>query len=116
MTLQPGDVYWLQLPVTDGMEPRIPHPHVVIEISPDEHNSTVDMCALTTNTKKISVPGNILLEPGEADLPKQSVVEVSKVATVEITLLGDYIGRLSEGRVQQILANLRFIRRSFLDR
>ena len=80
----------------------IAHPHVVI----DENRA----CALTTNMNKISVPGNILLDVGEGDLPKQSIVEVSKTVAIEDAQLGDYIGSLTERRVEQILANLRFVR------
>jgi mRNA-degrading endonuclease toxin of MazEF toxin-antitoxin module len=31
------------------------------------------------------VPGNILLEPGEANLPRQSVVNISQIFTVDKT-------------------------------
>jgi mRNA interferase MazF len=53
---------------------------------------------------------------GEANLPKQSVVEVSKVSTVEKTQLGEYIGSLTEQRTYQILAGMRFLQRSFFTR
>ncbi|MEO8396295.1 MAG: type II toxin-antitoxin system PemK/MazF family toxin, partial [Chloroflexota bacterium] len=46
----------------------------------------------------------------------QSVVEVSKVSTVDKTQLGEYIGSLSEARIAQILAGMRFLQRSFFAR
>lgn len=108
-----GDIYWLQPADPDDLEPRIPHPHVVVQA---HHADTVVVCALTSNRKRVSLPGNVLLEAGEANLPRQSVVEVSKVATINKTHLGAYIGSLSEGRVQQIVAGMRFIHRSFFTR
>jgi mRNA interferase MazF len=74
---------------------------------------TVIVCALTSNMKRASMPGNVLLDGGEANLPRQSVVEVSKVSAVDRTQLGDYIGTLSRQRVNQILAGMRFLQWSF---
>lgn len=77
---------------------------------------TVVVCALTSNLKRANAPGNVLLEVGEANLSKHSVVEVAKVSSVGKTQLGDYIGSLTENRVNQILAGLRFQQRSYFDR
>jgi mRNA interferase MazF len=63
--------------------------------------------------KQANAPGNVLLEGGEANLPQQSVVVVSKVSVVDKTQLGDYIGTLSQQRVEQILAGMRFLQASF---
>ena len=52
---------------------------------------------------------NVLLEPGEANLSKPSVVVVSQVFTVDKTQLREYIGPLSKKRVRQILDGLRLI-------
>lgn len=73
------------------------------------------VCGLTTNLDRINLPGNVLLEPGEANLPKQSVVEVSKVSSIDKAQLGAYIGSLSEARVNQVLAGMRFLQASFFD-
>jgi mRNA interferase MazF len=110
MAINQGDVYWVQ--VDDG----IPHPHVVIQDNVLNHSriNTVVACALTSNIKRINLPGNVLLEAGEANLAKSSVVEVAKVTTVDKTQLGEYVGTLSERRIDQILAGLRFIQTSFL--
>jgi mRNA interferase MazF len=78
--------------------------------------TTVVVCALTTNLGRASEPGNVLLDPGEGDLPRQSVVVVSQISSVEKTRLGERIGSLSRERVEQVLAGLRFQQRSFFDR
>ena len=104
-----GDVYWVQI----ANQSDIPHPHVIIE---QDTSDTVVVCALTTNMRKISIPGNVLLETGEANLPRQSIVEVSKVLMLDRAALGDYIGTVSERRVKQIRAGIRFVQRSFFNR
>ena len=92
-------------------EVGVAHPHVVIQedVLNRSRIDTVVVCALTSNLKRAKAPGNVLLEAGEAGLPRQSVVEVSKVSTVAKTQLGAYIGSVSRERVEQILAGMRFL-------
>ena len=111
MAINQGDVYWIQLETFGESEAAIPHPHVIIQDNLLNHSriSTVVACALTSNIRRVTMPGNVLLEAGEANLPRQSVVEVSKVVTLDKFQLGEYIGTLSERRIQQILAGMRFV-------
>jgi mRNA interferase MazF len=75
--------------------------------------TTVVVCALTSNLHRANEPGNVLLEVGEGNLPHQSVVVVSQVSSVDKARLGERIGSLSDTRVDQILAGLRFQQVSF---
>jgi mRNA interferase MazF len=111
-----GDIYWLQLEEERGALPDIRHPYVVVQEDIFNHSRihTVVVCALTSNLKRATFPGNVLLEVDEANLPTQSIVEVSKVSTVDKAQLGEYIGSLSEQRIHQILAGMRFLHVSFL--
>lgn len=113
MEIHQGDIYWVVLAEPQGPESGIPHPHVVVQEDNINRSRThsVVVCALTTNRKRISQPGNVLLEAGEANLPRQSVVEVSKLSTVDKAQLGEFIGSLTRPRIDQILAGIRFIQR-----
>jgi mRNA interferase MazF len=105
-----GDVFWLAADDTRGPAPSYAHPHVVVQDDVFNHSriTTVVVCALTSNLNRVTEPGNVLLEPGEGNLPRQSVVVVSQIASVEKARLGEWIGTLSDARVAQILAGLRF--------
>ena len=111
MIIKQGDIYWVPLEQLNGLEPGYIHPHVIIQDNVFNRSriKTVVVCALTTNIKRAKAPGNVLLEEGEANLPKQSVVVVSQVSTVNKTQLGEYIGSLTEQRINQILAGMRFL-------
>ena len=115
MTLSLGDIFWEQ-PAAPGSGVR--HPYVVVQVGDASQGGiqTVLACALTTNLDRVSLPGNVLLEAGEANLPRHSVVEVSKTAAIPMADLGEYIGALSPARSAQILAGMRFVQRSFLAR
>ena len=117
-TINRGDLFWIAPDDARGPAPSYSHPHVVVQDDVFNHSriATVVVCALTTNLAKASEPGNVLLEVGEGDLPKQSVVVVSQIASVEKARLGARIGALSEARVEQILDGLRFLQRSYFTR
>ena len=106
-----GDIFWVELDEPTGSEPGYRHPHVVIQnnIFNRSRINTVVICALTSNLKRAEAPGNVLLEKGEADLPKQSVVVVSQIFTVDKTQLETYIGTLSQRRIIQILDGIRLL-------
>jgi mRNA interferase MazF len=109
-----GDLFWIA--DDDPLAPA--HPHVVVQDDVLNHSriTTVVVCALTSNLHRASEPGNVLLEPGEGDLPRHSVVVVSQISSLDKTRLGARIGALSAERVDQILAGLRFQQVSFFAR
>ncbi len=113
-----GDIYWIAPDDTHGPAPSYSHPHVVVQDDVFNHSriATVVVCALTTNLARATEPGNVLLDPGEGDLPKQSVVVVSQISSVDKTRLGARLGALSDARVDQVIAGLRFLQRSFFTR
>lgn len=108
-----GDLYWI---APDGPGPA--HPHVVVQDDVLNHSriTSVVVCALTSNLHRASEPGNVLLEPGEGDLPAHSVVVVSQVSAVAKARLGARIGALSQARVDQVLDGLRFQQAAFFRR
>ena len=100
---QLGNIYWLK------SESEYPHPHVVIEITGDK----ATLCQITTNQNKISIPGNVIIEAGEGNLEKQSIVEVSKTQVIEIVKLEKHIGQLEQHRIVEIRKGINFIEKSF---
>lgn len=113
-----GDLYWLGPDETRGSVPGHPHPHVVVQddVFNRSRISTVIVCALTSDLNRATEPGNVLLEPGEGDLGKQSVIVVSQVSCLYKARLGARIGALSSRRIEQVLAGMRFQQASFFNR
>ena len=106
MKVRQGDVFWISPDESNRIESDHNHPHVVVQA---DTSSGVIVCALTTNLKRAKAPGNVLLDEGEANLPRQSVVVVSQAFAVDKTQLGEYIGSLTEQRINQIVAGMRFL-------
>jgi mRNA interferase MazF len=111
MVIRQGDVYWIDLGEPSGSEPGYRHPHIVIQNNVFNRSriNTVVVCVITTNLKRAEAPGNVLLEEGEANLPKQSVVNVSQLFTVDKGDLAEKIGTVSPKRIEQILAGIKLV-------
>jgi mRNA interferase MazF len=105
VVIQQGDAFWIDLGKPSGSGPGFLHPYVVLQndIYNRSRLGTVVVCGLTSNLRRAEVPGNVLLEEGEANLPKRSVVNVSQIYTVDKDDLIDKVGSLSPERVLQIL-------------
>lgn len=111
MVIRQGEVYWVEMDEPLGSEPGYVRPYVVIQnnVFNQSRMHTVLVCALTSNLRRGQDPGNVMLDAGEAGLPKPSVVVISQLVTLDKTQIGDFIGTLSRSRVGQILAGLRLL-------
>jgi mRNA interferase MazF len=118
LSINRGDVFWTAPDDSRGGAPSYAHPHVVVQDDVFNHSriATVVVCALTSNLHRATEPGNVMLDAGEANLPRQSVVVVSQISSVDKGRLGERIGTLSSARVDQIVAGLRFQQGSFFER
>jgi mRNA interferase MazF len=111
MVINQGDIYWIELEEPEGSEPGYKHPHVIVQnnLFNGSKIKTVLVCPLTTNLKLASSPGNVSLDKKESCLPKESVVNVSQVFTVDKTQLDEYVGTLSSKRITEILNGIKLI-------
>ncbi|NLX00965.1 MAG: type II toxin-antitoxin system PemK/MazF family toxin [Syntrophomonadaceae bacterium] len=108
MVINQGDIYWYTFPTPEGSQPMGRRPVVVVQnnICNQSRVNTVIICPLTTNLRLAIAPGNILLETGEANIPKQSVINVSQVQSIDKSSLGEYIGSLSMARIYELIKGL----------
>lgn len=109
--IRQGEVYWIDLGEPAGSEPGYRHPHVVIQNNVFNRSriGTVIVCVITSNLSRAAAPGNVLLEAGEANLPRPCVVNVSQLFTVDKQSFGQKIGVLSKERVQQVIDGIRLV-------
>jgi mRNA interferase MazF len=111
MVIKQGDLFWVEFNEPKGSEPGYRHPHVVVQndIFNQSNINTVVICSLTSNLKRASSPGNVLLRKGEASLSKASVVNVSQIITVNKSDLDEKIGHLSKERISKIVEGLKLL-------
>jgi len=95
--IRQGQVYWLDFGPAAGSAPADRHPCVVVQNDVFNQSAigTSVVCLITSNLSRANAPGNVLLKKGEANLPKASVVNVSRILTVDKAELVESVGRLS---------------------
>jgi len=91
-----GDVYWVDLGSPEGSRPALRRPVVVVQ--DDAYNqsriATTLVAALTSNVALAGMPGNVLVPAGAAGLPRDSVVNVTALVTVNKVDLVERAGAL----------------------
>ena len=109
--IEQGDIFWVELDDPYGSEPGWRRPFVVVQNNMFNFSriNTVVVCAITSNQKQAFAPGNVLLNRGEANLPGQSIVNISQVVTLDKQALSEKIGTLSSGRMQEIISGLQLL-------
>jgi len=111
MVINQGDIFWIDFDDPSGSEPGYRHPHVVIQNNLFNRSliNTVVVCALTSNLKRANAPGNVLLNKGEANLPKKSVINISQIFTVNKSDLSEKIGSLTRERFSQVYEGIKLL-------
>jgi mRNA interferase MazF len=70
---------------------------------------TVVVCELTSVLRRANDKGNVLLAPGEGGLPEQSVVNVSRIVTLDRRELGNRMGALDFYRMREVMDGIRCV-------
>ena len=101
-------MFWAGVVESLGSEPGYDRPYLIVQNNAFNSSrvNTVVVCGLTSNLRRARDPGNVLLFPGEADLPEQSVVNVSQIVTLDRSQLRARIGTLSSERVLEVLRGI----------
>lgn len=109
--IRQGNVYWVDFGEPAGSEPGFRRPCVVVQndVFNASRLNTVVICAVTSNLTLQRSPGNVFLKKGEAHLPKDSVVNVTQLVTVDKTLLVEKIGALSPGKLRKVLDGINLL-------
>src|SRR5438128_12699212 len=108
LVIRQGEVYWLRFGPAKGSVPAGRRPALVVQH--DRFNrsaiSTTVVAAITSSLRLGAMPGNVRLRRGEAGLPRQSVVNVSQIRTIDRTRLGNRVGSLGAGKMRDVLKGL----------
>ena len=108
MVISQGDVWWTDLPDPAGSEPGYRRPVIVVQ--GDRLNrsriSTVVCVVATSNLKWAKAPGNVRLSARESGLPRDSVVNVSQILTLDRSRLTDHVGTTGAAKLDTILAGI----------
>ena len=105
MEIQRGSIYW----INNGKDPKTPGLVIQNDILNQSKLSTVSLLSITPTLKFGELPGNVILNKGEANMPQRCVVSVSQIKTVDKANIGDKIGSLSPDRMSEIHNGLKLV-------
>lgn len=111
MVIHRGEIWWADLTQPQGSEPGYRRPLLIVQADPFNHSriATTIGVVLTSNLRLVDAPGNVLLTKRASGLPKDSVVNVSQVVTVDQTILSERAGRIGGDLLDAVDAGLRLV-------
>jgi mRNA interferase MazF len=93
-----GEVWWAELPEPVASEPGYRRPVLIVQ-SDDFNRSrihTIIAVVLTTNLRLAAAPGNVPISTEDTKLPRDSVVNVSQIITVDKRFLTERVSQVSD--------------------
>jgi mRNA interferase MazF len=94
MVIERSEIWWADMPAPEGSEPGYRRPVVVIQADGFNRSKikTVIAVALSSNMALGKLPGNVVLRAHESGLPKDSVMNVTQVVTLNRACLTERVG------------------------
>jgi len=104
-----GSICWADLGETRGSRPAKRRPVLVIQSDPfnaSRLNTTI-AAVITSNTALAAMPGNVFLPAAASGLPKDSVINVIAVVTLDKTDLEEPVGHVPASVMDEVDRGLR---------
>lgn len=106
---QRGSICWADLGEARGSRPAKRRPVLVIQSDPfnvSRLNTTI-AAVVTSNTSLAAMPGNVFLPAAVSGLPKDSVVNITALVTLDKADLEESVGHLPESLMEDVNRGLR---------
>ena len=98
-----GDIFYADLSPVVGSEQGGVRPVLIVQNDTgNRHSPTVIAAAITSQTGKARLPTHISVAPLSCGLPKESVILLEQVRTLDKRRLREQMGRLDEGVMKQV--------------
>lgn len=106
-----GEVWWIELGDPVASEPGYRRPVVIVQSDAFNQSriSTVIAVVLTSSMRLLDAPGNSLAPRAESGLPRDSVVNVSQLLTLDRSVLVERVGRLPRVTMTRVDAGVRLV-------
>ncbi len=111
MVVQRREIWWAELGEPRGSEPGYRRPILIVQSDAFNRSRlrTVLAVVLTSNTRLLDAPGNVLLTARNTGLPKDSVANVTQVITLDTDNLSERAGRVGPKLMARVDAGLRLV-------
>ena len=102
-------IYWADLGTPSGSRPAKRRPVLVVQSDPYNASrlATVLAAVITSNTALATMPGNVFLPATATGLPRESVVNVTALVTLNKADLTDRVGDVPPSLMGEVDRGLR---------
>lgn len=106
-----GEIWWASLPEPTGSEPGYRRPVLIVQDNAFNQSliQTVIVVVIPSNLDLAQAPGNVLLPRKATGLPRDSVVNVSQVVTIDKAFLSERVGSLLDDIQEAVDQGLRLV-------
>ncbi len=106
-----GEIWWADLPEPRGSEPGFRRPVLVIQANAFNRSriQTAIVAVISSNLRLADAPGNVLLPASVSGLPRDSVVNVSQILTLDREFLTEEAGKLPGRLMADVDAGLKLV-------
>lgn len=106
-----GQIWWATLPPPSGSEPGYRRPVLIIQANSFNQSNigTIIGAILTSNLRLGDAPGNVHLSRRQSGLPRESVVNVSQIVTLDRSFLTAQVGRIPLSKQREVDNGLRLV-------
>ena len=107
--IQRGHIWWADLGEAHGSKPAKRRPVLVIQSDPYNASklNTALVAVITSNTGLAAMPGNVFVPATASGLPRDSVVNVTAIVTLDKTDLDSAVGQLPASLMHEVNRGLR---------
>ena len=97
-----SDVYYVSFDPTVGVEIRKTRPALIIQNDVGNTHSPATIVAVITSTTREAYPYEVSLPAGEGGLPKDSIVLLNQIRTIDKKRLGRKLGTISTETMRKV--------------
>ncbi|MCY3610782.1 MAG: type II toxin-antitoxin system PemK/MazF family toxin [Gemmatimonadetes bacterium] len=111
MVVARREVWWADLDEPRDSEPGFRRPVLIVQADAFNRSRlrTVIGVALSSNTRLLDAPGNVLLQAASTGLPRDSVANVTQLLTLDEDYLTDRAGQVSRKLMERVESGLRLV-------
>lgn len=106
-----GEIWWADLAGPRGSEPGFRHPILILQADAFNRSRlrTVIGVVVSSNTRLLNAPGNVLLPAEAVGLPRDSVANVTQLVTIDLDYLEKRAGKVPSKTLARVDAGLRLV-------
>lgn len=111
MVIKRGQIWWAELPESIGSGSGYRRPLLIIQSNSFNKSkiNTIIAAVITSNIRLSAAPGNILLSTKKSKLPKESVINVSQLITIDKSFLTEKVNILSSSIMANVDEGVRLV-------